>query len=160
MSVNNFDYNEFINLVNIKDACDTIFEESIWACYGVGIGIYSDSAHMNCIMRDIAHMLRIVYNYAKPFYSSYDFSKALASIEIISKIDLKSVYNKLFGDISNDTMESYIRCKTFCNKLRKYLMNKVSELFVGEDAFDYEGYQCRDLEATILKEITAILYEC
>lgn len=159
MSVSNFNYNDFMNLVNIEDACNTIFEESVLACYGVEIGIASDSAYMNCIMRDIAHMLRLVYNYAKPFYSPYDFSKALASIEIISKIDLKSVYNNIFEKVYNDEMKRYIRCKTFCNKLRKYLMNKISELFFEND-YEFEGNQCRDLDATILKEITAILYEC
>ena len=151
MFVNNFNYNEFSKQVLIKDAFYDIFEYVMTSYYRVELRVDFKSGYLNSIKDRVVHAIRLVNNYSKGNIVKID-----TAVTILKKTDLKKIYSKMSG-IPSFKMKGYVKCKTFCNKLKEYINGQIYEICYMEG---YGGGNCREIDADILFSIGRKFDEC
>ena len=152
MCANDFNYNEFTKLMDIKNTCDDVFDYAMWAYYRLELRVDVESMFLNNLRGRISHLLKKISK-----YSCYELSLVDIAVNILLKTDIKRMYKYHFGKVSDIYMSGYMRCKTFCNKLRVYLSGLVYDIcyFTG-----YDDVNCREVDARIFNDLKEVLHEC
>ena len=152
MFANNFNYNEFSKQLLIKKSCDGIFDFAMWSYHRLDMRVEVESRFINRIKDRISHLLRIVDGYADG-----NPNRTNIVLEIIDKTDLKGIYRSHFSSIDSDRMYGYVKCKTFCNRVKEYLTDIVYDICHTEG---YDKMNCKEVDAKVYKDLRKILHEC